>query len=116
MEDDTYVITETATDRGYALLKEDITVTISQSAGTQVCDVCGTNLLTASATVNGKAVEMLEDNSSVSAIVPLTVINTASFELPKTGGSGNKLLYGMGILALLTAVGSAVVFSRKRRS
>ena len=116
LEDDTYVITETATDRGYALLKEDITVTISQSAGTQVCDVCGTNLLTASATVNGKAVEMLEDNSSVSAIVPLTVINTASFELPKTGGRGSKLLYGMGILALLTAVGSAVVFSRKRRS
>lgn len=116
LEDDTYVITETATDRGYALLKENITVTISQSAGTQFCDVCGANLLTASATVNGKAVEMLADNSSVSAIVPLTVINTASFELPKTGGRGNKLLYGMGILALLTAVGSAVVFSRKRRS
>ncbi len=116
LEDDTYVITETATDSGYALLKEDITVVISQSAGTQVCDVCGANLLTASATVNGKAVEMLEDNSSVSALVPLTVVNTANFELPKTGGRGNKLLYGMGILALLTAVGSAVVFTRKRRA
>ena len=116
LEDDTYVITETATDNGYALLKEDITVVISQSAGTQVCDVCGANLLTASATVNGKTVEMLEDNSSVSALVPLTVVNTANFELPKTGGRGNKLLYGMGILALLTAVGSAVVFTRKRRA
>lgn len=116
LEDDTYVITETATDSGYALLKEDITVVISQSAGTQVCDVCGANLLTASATVNGKAVEMLEDNSSVSALVPLTVVNTANFELPKTGGRGNKLLYGMGILALLTAVGSAVVFTQKRRA
>ena len=116
LEDDTYVITETATDSGYALLKEDITVVISQSAGTQVCDVCGANLLTASATVNGKTVEMLEDNGSVSALVPLTVINTANFELPKTGGRGNKLLYGMGILALLTAVGSAVVFTRKRRA
>lgn len=116
LEDDTYVITETATDRGYALLKEDITVTISQSAGTQACDVCGANLLTASATVNGKNVEMQADNGSVSAIVPLTVINTASFELPKTGGRGNRLLYGMGILALLTAVGSVVVFTRKRRA
>ena len=116
LEDDTYVITETATDSGYALLKEDITVVISQSAGTQVCDVCGVNLLTASATVNGKAVEMLEDNGSVSALVPLTVINTANFELPKTGGRGNKLLYGMGILALLAAVGSAVVLTRKRRA
>ena len=116
LEDDTYVITETATDSGYALLKEDITVVISQSAGTQVCDVCGANLLTASATVNGKTVEMLEDNGSVSALVPLTVINTANFELPKTGGRGNKLLYGMGILALLAAVGSAVVFTRKRRA
>ena len=116
LEDDTYVITETATDSGYALLKEDITVVISQSAGTQVCDICGANLLTASATVNGKTVEMLEDNGSVSALVPLTVVNTANFELPKTGGRGNKLLYGMGILALLTAVGSAVVFTRKRRA
>ena len=116
LEDDTYVITETATDSGYALLKEDITVVISQSAGTQVCDVCGVNLLTASATVNGKAVEMLEDNGSVSALVPLTVINTANFELPKTGGRGNKLLYGMGILALLAAVGSAVLLTRKRRA
>ena len=59
---------------------------------------------------------MLDDNGSVSELVPLTVINTANFELPKTGGSGNKLLYGMGILALLTAVGSAVVFTRKRRA
>ena len=116
LEDDTYVITETATDSGYALLKEDITVVISQSAGTQVCDICGANLLTASATVNGKAVEMLEGNGSVSALVPLTVVNTANFELPKTGGRGNKLLYGMGILALLAAVGSAVVFTRKRRA
>ena len=116
LEDDTYVITETATDSGYALLKEDITVVISPSAGTQVCDVCGANLLTASATVNGKAVEMLEDNGSVSALVPLTVINTANFELPKTGGRGNKLLYGMGILALLTAVGTGIVFTRKRRA
>ena len=116
LEDDTYVITETATDSGYALLKEDITVVISQSAGTQVCNVCGVNLLTASATVNGKSVEMLEDNGSVSALVPLTVINTANFELPKTGGRGNKLLYGMGILALLAAVGSAVVLTRKRRA
>ena len=63
-----------------------------------------------------KAVEMLEDNRSVSALVPLTVINTANFELPKTGGRGNKLLYGMGILALLAAVGSAVVLTRKRRA
>lgn len=116
LEDDTYVITETATDSGYALLKEDITVVISQSAGTQVCDICGANLLTASATVNGKAVEMLDDNGSVSALVPLTVVNTANFELPKTGGRGNKLLYGMGILALLTAVGTGIVFTRKRRA
>ncbi len=116
LEDDAYVITETATDNGYALLKEDITVVISQSAGTQVCDVCGANPLTASDTVNGKTVEMLEDNGSVSALVPLTVINTANFELPKTGGRGNKLLYGMGILALLAAVGSAVVLTRKRRA
>lgn len=115
LEDDEYVITEIATDRGYSLLKENITVVITSKESGKTCEVCGKALLTATATVNGNAIQMDADNGSASAIVPLKVVNTANFELPKTGGTGNKLLYGLGAIALLTAMGSAIALFRKRR-
>ena len=115
LEDDSYIITETATDDGYVLLNEDITVEISTAPGTETCPVCETALLTATAKVNGKDVEMDEDNSSVHALVPLTVTNTRGFDLPKTGGRGNLLFYGLGAFALLTAGVVTVLYLRKRR-
>ena len=115
LEDDSYIITEVATDAGYTLLKENITVDIVSSDSTTICSVCGKALKTASAKVNGKDVAMNEDNSSVSALVPLTVTNTRGFDLPKTGGKGNALIYGLGIAALLTAGGITVFYLRKRR-
>ena len=115
LEDDSYTITETATDDGYVLLNEDITVEISTAPGTETCPVCETALLTATAKVNGKDVEMDEDNSSVHALVPLTVTNTRGFDLPKTGGRGNLLFYGLGAFAVLTAGVVTVLYLRKRR-
>ena len=115
LEDDSYVITEVATDGGYTLLKENITVDIVSSDSATICSVCGKALKTATAKVNGKDVAMTEDNSSVSALVPLTVTNTRGFDLPKTGGKGNALIYGLGIAALLTAGGITVFYLRKRR-
>ena len=115
LEDDSYIITETATDEGYVLLNEDITVEISTAPGTEICPVCETALLTATAKVNGKDVEMDEDNSSVHALVPLTVTNTRGFDLPKTGGRGNLAFYGLGAFALLTAGVVTVLYLRKRR-
>ena len=115
LEDDSYVITEVATDSGYTLLKENITVDIVSSDSGKVCEICGKALKTATAKVNGKDVAMNEDNSSVSALVPLTVTNTRGFDLPKTGGKGNALIYGLGIAALLTAGGITVFYLRKRR-
>ena len=115
LEDDSYIITEVATDAGYTLLKEDITVDIVSSDSATICSVCGKALKTATAKVNGKDVAMTEDNSSVSALVPLTVTNTRGFDLPKTGGRGNALIYGLGIAALLTAGGITVFYLRKRR-
>ena len=115
LEDDSYVITEVATDSGYTLLKENITVDIVSSDSGKVCEICGKALKAASAKVNGKDVAMAEDNSSVSALVPLAVTNTRGFDLPKTGGKGNALIYGLGIAALLTAGGIAVFYLRKRR-
>ena len=115
LEDDSYIITEVATDAGYTLLKENITVDIVSSDNGKVCEVCGKALKTATAKVNGKDVAMTEDNSSVSALVPLTVTNTRGFDLPKTGGKGNALIYGLGIAALLTAGGITAFYLRKRR-
>ena len=115
LEDDSYIITEVATDAGYTLLKEDITVDIVSSDSATICSVCGKALKAASAKVNGKDVAMAEDNSSVSALVPLAVTNTRGFDLPKTGGKGNALIYGLGIAALLTAGGITVFYLRKRR-
>ena len=116
LEDDSYIITEVATDAGYTLLKENITVDIVSSDSATICSVCGKALKTAAAKVNGKDVTMTEDNGSVSALVPLTVTNTRGFDLPKTGGRGNALIYGLGIVALLTAGGIMVFYLRKRRN
>ena len=115
LEDDSYIITEVATDAGYTLLKENITVDIVSNDSEKVCEICGKALKTAAAKVNGRDVAMTEDNSSVSALVPLTVTNTRGFDLPKTGGKGNALIYGLGIAALLTAGGITVFYLRKRR-
>lgn len=117
LEDDTYVITETETDKGYSLLKEDITVVISaKTDDNAICDICGKALLTASAEVNGKAVQMTEDGQSVNAIVPLTVINTAGFTLPKTGGNGIWMYAAIGVLAIVAAGAIVIVYRKKRKN
>lgn len=115
LEDDSYIITETATDDGYVLLKEDITVEITSAPGTETCPTCEAALLSASAKVNDKGVEMTGDNGSVHAIVPLTVTNTRGFDLPKTGGRGSLLFYVLGAFALLTAGVVTALYLRKRR-
>lgn len=115
LEDDSYTITETATDEGYVLLNEDITVEISSVSGTEICPVCKTALLTATAKVNGKDVAMTEDRGSLHALVPLTVTNTRGFDLPKTGGRGNLLFYVLGAFAVLTAGVVTALYLRKRR-
>ena len=108
LEDDTYSLTETATDKGYVLLKEAVKIVIKTSENGQ-CEKCGAKLLTASAIVNGKDVTMTEGN----AIVPLTVVNNPGFDLPKTGGYGTWM-FTVGGVALLGAAAFIVVKPRKR--
>ena len=110
LEDDTYSLTETATDKGYVLLKEAVKIVIKTSENGQ-CEKCGAKLLTASATVNGKDVTMTDGN----AIVPLTVVNNPGFDLPKTGGYGTWM-FTVGGVALLGAAAFIVVKSRKHKS
>ena len=110
LEDDTYSLTEIATDKGYVLLKEAVKVVITtKENGT--CEQCGAKLLTASATVNGKDATMTDGN----AIVRLTVINNPGFDLPKTGGYGTWM-FTIGGVALLGAAAFIVVKSRKNKN
>ena len=110
LEDDSYSMTETATDKGYILLQNAIELVIKTSENGQ-CEKCGAKLLTASATVNGKDITMTDGN----AIVPLTVLNNPGFDLPKTGGYGTWM-FTIGGVALLGAAAFIVVKSRKHKS
>ena len=110
LEDDAYSLTEIATDKGYVLLKEAVKIAIKTAENGQ-CEKCGTKLLTASATVNGKDVSMTDGN----AIVPLTVVNNPGFDLPKTGGYG-VWMYTVGGILLLGAAAFIVMKSRKHKN
>lgn len=110
LEDDTYSLTETATDKGYILLKDAVKIVIKTAENGQ-CEQCGTKLLTASATVNGKDVTMTDGN----AIVPLTVVNNPGFDLPKTGGYGTWM-FTIGGVVLLGAAAFIVIRSRKHKN
>ena len=108
LEDDTYTLTETATDKGYVLLKDGIEIIITAAEGESACETCGVKLLTASGSVNGDAVDMENGN----AIVPLTVINNPGFDLPKTGGYGTWM-FTVGGCMLLGVAAFIVVRGRK---
>ena len=110
LEDDTYSLTEIATDKGYVLLRDAVKIVIKTAENGQ-CEQCGTKLLTASATVNGKDVTMTDGN----AIVPLTVVNNPGFDLPKTGGYG-VWMYTVGGVLLLGAAAFIVIRSRKHKN
>ena len=110
LEDDSYSLTETSTDKGYVLLKEAVKIIIKTAESGQ-CEKCGAKLLTASATVNGKDVTMTDGN----AILPLTVVNNPGFDLPKTGGRG-VWMYTVGGVLLLGAAAFIVIRSRKHKS
>ena len=108
LEDDTYTLTETATDKGYVLLKDGVEIVITATESDSACETCGAKLLTASGSVNGDAVDMEDGN----AIVPLTVINNPGFDLPKTGGYGTWM-FTVGGCMLLGVAAFIVIRGRK---
>lgn len=99
----TYKLTETKTKDGYVLLKDPVEIVITQTNAT-------TGVATAK--VGNKDVTMIEDNGSLTAKVPLTVVNSKGFDLPATGGRGIALFTIAGI-AIVAAAGS-LLFMRKR--
>ncbi len=112
LEDDSYLATELATDTGYNLLKDDIKIVISVGNGAE-CANCHKPLLTATAKVNNKNVSMRADGDSENAIVPLTVVNTKGFTLPKTGSYGTWMFTIGGILAMGAAL--IIIFSANKK-
>lgn len=108
LEDDTYTLTETATDKGYVLLKDGVEIVITAAESESACDTCGAKLLTASGTVNGEPANMESGN----AIVPLMVINNPGFDLPKTGGYGTWM-FTVGGCMLLGVAAFIVIRGRK---
>ena len=144
LEDDTYTLTEVRTDSGYVMLKKGVDVVISRKDTADSCGIYGTDvlgliqndpryqglgpkainavqqkhlehkLLTASATVDGKKINMVEDNGSVNAEAPLTVVNTRGFDLPKTGDHGTWM-YSIGGVLLMAVAASAMFFVLRKK-
>ncbi len=114
LENDVYYIKETATDSGYQLLADEIKVEIVAAESDTLCGVCGKALLTASAKVNDQDVTMLEDNNSVNALAPLTIINNHDFDMPRTGANGTWLLSILGIVGMAACAVALIVLLRKK--
>lgn len=74
------------------------------------------HLRTASATVDNSKVNMLDDDGSANAIVPLKVVNTRGFDLPQTGDSGTMAFSIVGILLMACAVVVIVAIFRKKNT
>lgn len=102
LEDDEYVLTEIETANGYDLHLSGI----PQEA--QIY-----NMLTASATVDGNAVQMREDNGSANAEALLKVVNNPGFDLPDTGDNGTMMLSIIGIVIMAGA--ALVIFMATRK-
>lgn len=112
LEEDTYELAEVKTASGYTLLKDPISIVITTDYTAN--QPCGS--LTASGTVDGDAVNMESVGDSANALVPLTVLNTRGFDLPKTGGTGTLVTTICGVLLVSGMIALAVFTSKRKRS
>ena len=112
LEEDTYELVEVKTASGYTLLKDPISIVITTDYTAN--QPCGS--LTASGTVDGDAVNMESMGDSANALVPLTVLNTRGFDLPKTGGTGTLVTTVCGVLLVSGMIALVVFTSKHKRS
>ena len=107
LEAGTYILKEIKTNQGYVLLKDTITIKITDT------DIAGEASATvANGTSSATSVTMIEDNGSAQALVPLTVVNNKGFDLPQTGAAGTAFFAIAGIV--LVAVAGALLIFRRR--
>lgn len=102
-----YILKEIKTNKGYVLLKDTITITITDSNIAGVAEATVTN-----GSASPTTVTMTEDNGSANAFVPLTVVNNKGFDLPQTGAAGTAIFAIAGIV-LVAVAGALLIFRRK---
>ena len=71
-------------------------------------------LLTASASVDGKSVVMLNDSGSANAIAPLSVVNNRGFDFVDTGDLGTFIISGVGAFSAV-AVAALLLLGKKKK-
>ncbi len=73
------------------------------------------NYLTASATVDGNAVEMRSDNGSANAAAQLKVVNNPGFDLPDTGDNGTMIFSVVGVLLMACSAAVIIIAASRRK-
>ena len=98
---------ETATSKGYNILKEPVKVNLIPAKGD---DGEYTGVLANTSKVNGTAANLTEDNTAVT----FAINNTSGFQLPTTGGMGAWIFAILGVLVIGGGVTFYVITRKKR--
>lgn len=119
LEEDTYTLTETATDAGFSLLKDSITITFTATVPT-IQETLAARTGIGSERPNlvfvagSASTTVIDGNNYTTAdgIGILKVVNTHTFDLPQTGGDG---LWMVTICSIMVAgFGFFLLFGKKR--
>lgn len=101
---------ETATSKGYNILKEPVKVNLIPAKGDDGEYTGVLAILANTSTVNGTAANLTEDNTAVT----FAINNTSGFRLPETGGMGAWIFAILGVLVIGGGVTFYVITRKKR--
>lgn len=103
---------ETATSKGYNILKEPVKVNLIPAKGDdgEYTGVLENGVLENTSTVNGTAATLVRDDTAIT----LAVNNTSGFQLPATGGMGAWIFAILGVLVIGGGVTFYVITRKKR--
>lgn len=101
---------ETATSKGYNILKEPVKVNLVPAKGNDGEYTGVLAILANTSTVNGTAANLTEDNTAVT----FAINNTSGFRLPETGGMGAWIFAILGVLVIGGGVTFYVITRKKR--
>ena len=126
IEANQYSFTEIATDKGYTLLKDAITVNVTMTDSTITpsvatvrgqdnpnADVIYTKNASAKATVDNLDAKMLAKGDSENAMVKISVQNNKSFPIPSTGEMGT---YATVIIGCMLAAAGIMLRTKKENA
>ena len=139
LEGDEYELTEVKTDEGYTLLKDPVKIEIKPATqdiesaiaghnGMEINDADRKNatsgegrpagkvdmargdVVSATATVDGKDAALAPKDGSDNAVAGISVVNSRKWRLPQTGGTAVRLLPVIGLLI----AGAGLILTRKK--